>query len=318
MMMFNKVVKQFQWGNHPVRLETGEIARQAGGAALVDVDETLALATVVGAKSARPSQDFFPLTVDYIEKSYAAGRIPGGFFRREGRPSEGETLISRLIDRPLRPLFPEGLRNEVQIVVHVLSLNPEVPADIPALIGASAALALSGIPFNGPIGAARVAYINGCKQPFRRFMHWSAKRADRNGTGGPNRAMKRFLNVSAHSLTKIFAPLTSGAKKPRAANNCARCARRSRHSSPRKRKPRAALRRSTQPSMRCYSSWKRRLSARKSYLESRASMGAARARSVRSPSAAAFCRARTAARCLHAAKRRRWRLPRSARRAMNR
>src|SRR5260364_18383 len=161
MMMFNKVVKQFQWGNHPVRLETGEIARQAGGAALVDVDETLALATVVGAKSARPSQDFFPLTVDYIEKSYAAGRIPGGFFRREGRPSEGETLISRLIDRPLRPLFPEGLRNEVQIVVHVLSLNPEVPADIPALIGASAALALSGIPFNGPIGAARVAYING-------------------------------------------------------------------------------------------------------------------------------------------------------------
>src|SRR5260364_50829 len=115
MMMFNKVVKQFQWGNHPVRLETGEIARQAGGAALV-------LATVVGAKSARPSQDFFPLTVDYIEKSYAAGRIPGGFFRREGRPSEGETLISRLIDRPLRPLFPEGLRNEVQIVVHVLSL----------------------------------------------------------------------------------------------------------------------------------------------------------------------------------------------------
>src|SRR5260364_345780 len=161
MMMFNKVVKQFQWGNHPVRLETGEIARQAGGAALVDVDETLALATVVGAKSARPSQDFFPLTVDYIEKSYAAGRIPGGFFRLEGRPSDGETLISRLIDRPLRPLFPEGLRNEVQIVVHVLSLNPEVPADIPALIGASAALALSGIPFNGPIGAARVAYING-------------------------------------------------------------------------------------------------------------------------------------------------------------
>src|SRR5260363_227454 len=161
MMMFNKVVKQFQWGNHPVRLETGEIARQAGGAALVDVDETLGLATVVGANSARPSQDFFPLTVDYIEKSYAAGRIPGGFFRREGRPSEGETLISRLIDRALRPLFPEGLRNEVQIVVHVLSLNPEVPADIPALIGASAALALSGIPFNGPIGAARVAYING-------------------------------------------------------------------------------------------------------------------------------------------------------------
>ena len=127
---------------------------------IVDVEDTVVLATVVGAKTAKPGQDFFPLTVDYLEKTYAAGKIPGGFFRREGRPSEGETLISRLIDRPLRPLFPEGFYNEVQVVIHVLSLNPEIPADIPALIGASAALAVSGLPFNGPVGAARVAYIN--------------------------------------------------------------------------------------------------------------------------------------------------------------
>ncbi len=158
--MFNKIVKEFKWGQHNVRLETGEIARQAGGAVIVDVEDTVVLATVVGAKTAKPGQDFFPLTVDYLEKTYAAGKIPGGFFRREGRPSEGETLISRLIDRPLRPLFPEGFYNEVQVVIHVLSLNPDVPADIPALIGASAALAISGLPFNGPVGAARVAYIN--------------------------------------------------------------------------------------------------------------------------------------------------------------
>ncbi|BBO60005.1 polyribonucleotide nucleotidyltransferase [Mycoavidus sp. B2-EB] len=159
--MLKKIVKEFQWGRHTVRLETGEIARQASGAVLVDMNETVVLATVVGAKSAKPGQDFFPLTVDYIEKTYAAGKIPGGFFRREGRPSEGETLISRLIDRPLRPLFPEGFYNEVQVVVHVLSVNPEVPTDIPALLGASAALAISGIPFNGPVGAARVALIEG-------------------------------------------------------------------------------------------------------------------------------------------------------------
>ncbi len=161
MSMFNKVTKTFQWGQHTVRLETGEIARQASGAVLVDVEDTVVLATVVGAKNAKPGQDFFPLTVDYIEKTYAAGKIPGSFFKREGRPSELETLTSRLIDRPLRPLFPDGFYNEVQVVIHVLSLNPEVPADIPALIGASAALAISGIPFNGPIGAARVGYING-------------------------------------------------------------------------------------------------------------------------------------------------------------
>ena len=161
MSMFNKITKTFQWGQQTVTLETGEIARQASGAVLVTIDDTVVLATVVGAKSAKAGQDFFPLTVDYIEKTYAAGKIPGSFFKREGRPSELETLTSRLIDRPLRPLFPEGFYNEVQVVVHVLSLNPEVPADIPALIGSSAALAISGIPFNGPIGAARVGYIDG-------------------------------------------------------------------------------------------------------------------------------------------------------------
>ncbi|GLU35299.1 polyribonucleotide nucleotidyltransferase [Trinickia caryophylli] len=158
--MFNKVVKEFKWGQHTVRLETGEIARQATGAVIVDVEDTVVLATVVGAKTAKPGQDFFPLTVDYIEKTYSAGKIPGGFFRREGRPSELETLTSRLIDRPLRPLFPEGFYNEVQVVIHVLSVNPEIPADVPAMIGASAALAVSGLPFHGPVGAARVAYVN--------------------------------------------------------------------------------------------------------------------------------------------------------------
>ena len=161
MTMFNKVTKTFQWGQHTVILETGEISRQAGGAVIVNIEDTVVLATVVAAKNPKPGQDFFPLTVDYIEKTYAAGKIPGSFFKREGRPSELETLTSRLIDRPLRPLFPEGFYNEVQVVVHVLSLNPEVSADIAALIGSSAALAISGIPFNGPIGAARVGYING-------------------------------------------------------------------------------------------------------------------------------------------------------------
>ncbi len=161
MSMFHKVVKTFQWGQHTVTMETGEIARQSSGAVLLNMDDTVVLATVVGAKAAKEGQDFFPLTVDYIEKTYSAGKIPGGFFRREGRPSEGETLISRLIDRPIRPLFPEGFYNEVQVVVHVMSINPEVPADIPALIASSAALAISGIPFNGPMGAARVGYRDG-------------------------------------------------------------------------------------------------------------------------------------------------------------
>ncbi len=159
--MFNIAREEFQYGQHKVILETGEIARQASGAVLVNVEDTIVLATVVAAKNAKPGQDFFPLTVDYMEKTYAAGKIPGGFFKREGRPSEKETLTSRLIDRPLRPLFPDGFYNEVQVVCTVVSLNPEVDPDIPAMIGASAAMAISGVPFNGPIGAARVGYIDG-------------------------------------------------------------------------------------------------------------------------------------------------------------
>ncbi|TSE27130.1 polyribonucleotide nucleotidyltransferase [Tepidimonas aquatica] len=161
MSLFQKHTKTFQWGRHTVTMETGEVARQATGAVLLDMDGTVVLATVVARPEAKPGQDFFPLTVDYVEKAYAAGKIPGSFFKREGRPSEYETLTSRLIDRPIRPLFPDGFFNEVQIVVHTLSLNPDVDADIPAMIASSAALAISGIPFNGPIGAARVGYING-------------------------------------------------------------------------------------------------------------------------------------------------------------
>jgi polyribonucleotide nucleotidyltransferase len=159
--VFNKVTKTFQYGQHQVTLETGEIARQASGAVLVSIEDTVVLATVVARKDAKPGQDFFPLTVDYVEKTYAAGRIPGGFFKREGRPSEKETLTSRLIDRPIRPLFPEGYLNEVQIIIHVLSVNPEIDPDIAAMIGASAALSVAGLPFNGPVGAARVGYIGG-------------------------------------------------------------------------------------------------------------------------------------------------------------
>jgi polyribonucleotide nucleotidyltransferase len=161
MTMFNKVTKTFQWGSHTVTMETGEIARQASGAVIVDVEGTVVLATVAASKNPKPGQDFFPLTVDYIEKTYAAGKIPGSFFKREAKPSEYETLTSRLIDRPIRPLFPEGFFNEVHVVIHTLSLNPEVDADVPAMIGVSAALAVSGIPFAGPIGAARVGYVNG-------------------------------------------------------------------------------------------------------------------------------------------------------------
>ncbi len=161
MSIFNKVTKSFQWGDKTVVMETGEIARQASGAVLVNIDDTVVLATVVGSKQAKPGQDFFPLTVDYIEKTYAAGKIPGSFFKREAKPSELETLTSRLIDRPIRPLFPEGFYNEVHVVIHTISLNPEVDADIAAMIAVSAALSVSGIPFNGPIGAARVGYVNG-------------------------------------------------------------------------------------------------------------------------------------------------------------
>ncbi|MGA9422869.1 MAG: polyribonucleotide nucleotidyltransferase [Rhodanobacteraceae bacterium] len=156
-----KVTKTFKYGNHEITLETGEIARQAGGAVLVRMADTVVLVTAVGNRNAREGMDFFPLTVDYQEKFYAGGRIPGGFFKREGRPTEKETLTSRLIDRPIRPLFPDGFRNEVQVIATVMSLNPEIDGDVLALIGASAALTLSGIPFKGPIGAARVGYADG-------------------------------------------------------------------------------------------------------------------------------------------------------------
>lgn len=161
MTMFNKVSKSFRFGDHDVTLTTGEIARQATGAVICQMDDTVVLATVVAKKETKPGQDFFPLTVDYIEKTYAAGKFPGGFFKREGRPSEKETLTSRLIDRPIRPLFPDGFFNEVQVIIHVVSVDPEVDPDIPSMIGASAALMISGIPFKGPIGACRVGYING-------------------------------------------------------------------------------------------------------------------------------------------------------------
>nr|WP_219628857.1 polyribonucleotide nucleotidyltransferase [Stenotrophomonas maltophilia] len=156
-----KITKTFQYGKHTVTLETGEIARQAGGAVIVKFDDTVLLVSAVAAKSAREGQDFFPLTCDYQEKFYAGGRIPGGFFKREGRATEKETLISRLIDRPIRPLFPEDYKNEVQIIATVMSLNPEIDGDIPALIGASAALSLAGTPFKGPIAAAKVGYKDG-------------------------------------------------------------------------------------------------------------------------------------------------------------
>ena len=156
-----KITKTFQYGKQQVTLETGEIARQAGGAVLVSCDGTVVLCTAVAAKTQREGQDFFPLTVDYQEKFYAGGRIPGGFFKREGRATEKETLTSRLIDRPIRPLFPEEFRNEVQIIATVMSLNPEVDGDVLALIGSSAALALTGAPFQGPIGAAKVGYKDG-------------------------------------------------------------------------------------------------------------------------------------------------------------
>ncbi len=156
-----KVTKSFQYGSQTVTLETGEIARQASGAVMVSMGGTVVLVTAVAASKGREGQDFFPLTVDYVEKFYSAGRIPGGFFKREGRPTEKETLTSRLIDRPVRPLFPEEYKNEVQVIAQVVSLNPEVDGDIPALLGASAALSLAGIPFKGPIGAARVGYASG-------------------------------------------------------------------------------------------------------------------------------------------------------------
>src|SRR5690606_8780101 len=150
----NPIIKTFQWGTQKVTLETGRVARQASGAVLVTIDNTTVLCTVVGAKSAKPGQDFFPLSVHYQERAYAAGKIPGGFFKREGRPSDKETLTSRLIDRPIRPLFPEGFQNEVQVICTVMSAEKTQDPDIAALVGTSAALAVSGIPFAGPIAAA--------------------------------------------------------------------------------------------------------------------------------------------------------------------
>ena len=154
------IVKQFKYGQHTVTLETGAIARQATAAVMASMDDTTVFVTVVAKKDVKEGQDFFPLTVDYQERTYAAGRIPGGFFKREGRPSEGETLVARLIDRPVRPLFPEGFFNEIQVIATVVSVNPQISPDLVAMIGASAALSLSGVPFNGPIGAARVGFIN--------------------------------------------------------------------------------------------------------------------------------------------------------------
>ena len=155
------VSKSFPFGSSTVTIETGEMARQAGGSVRVAMGDTVVLVTAVARTSATPGRDFFPLTVNYVEKHYAAGRIPGGFFKREGRPTEKETLTSRLIDRPIRPLFPDGFYNEVQVVATVLSVDPEIDPDIPSLLGASAALAISGVPFNGPVGAARVGYKDG-------------------------------------------------------------------------------------------------------------------------------------------------------------
>ena len=157
----NVIKQSFQYGEHQLTIETGAVARQADGAVIVKMADTVVLVTAVGRKTADPGRPFFPLTVNYQEKTYAAGKIPGGFFKREGRPSEKETLTARLIDRPIRPLFPKGFMNEIQVIATVLSLNPEVNPDIPAIIGTSAALAISGIPFAGPIGGSRVGYKDG-------------------------------------------------------------------------------------------------------------------------------------------------------------
>src|SRR3954468_12940302 len=159
--MFNYFRKELDWGGRKLILETGKIARQADGAVLARYGDTIVLCTAVGDRNAKPGQDFFPLTVNYQEKAFAAGKIPGGFFKRKGRPSENETLVSRLIDRPIRPLFPEGFRNEVQVIATVLSHDLENEPDVVAMVGCSAALTLSGIPFFGPVGAARVGYIDG-------------------------------------------------------------------------------------------------------------------------------------------------------------
>ena len=172
--MFKIDVEELEWAGKPLRIETGRMARQADGAVVVTYGETTVLATAVAARSEKPGIDFFPLTVNYQEKTYAAGKIPGGYFKREGRPTEKETLVSRLIDRPIRPLFPEGFRNETQVITTVLSYDLENDSDIVALIGASAALTISGIPFMGPVGGARVGLIR------RRICLEPDARADEN------------------------------------------------------------------------------------------------------------------------------------------
>ena len=168
--------KSFQYGPHSVTLETGRLARQADGAVLVSMGDTVVLVTAVGRKDVAPGKDFLPLTVNYVEKTYAAGRIPGGFFKREGRPTEKETLVSRLIDRPIRPLFPEGFHNEVQVIATVISLDPDIDSDIPAMLGASAALCLSGMPFKGPIGARELAIGTESTCSIRRRRTWRHRR----------------------------------------------------------------------------------------------------------------------------------------------
>jgi polyribonucleotide nucleotidyltransferase len=159
--MFETHKVEIEWAGRPLKLETGKIARQADGAVLATYGETVVLATVVSAKAPKPGQDFFPLTVNYQEKTYAAGKIPGGYFKREGRPSENETLVSRLIDRPIRPLFPDGYKNDTQVIITVMQHDLENNPDVVAMVAASAALTLSGVPFMGPVGGARVGYING-------------------------------------------------------------------------------------------------------------------------------------------------------------
>ena len=191
--------KSFQYGQHSISIETGEVARQASASVVVSMGDTVVLVTAVAAKKARPGKDFFPLTVNYIEKTYAAGRIPGGFFKREGRPTEKETLTSRLIDRPIRPLFPDGFFNEVQVVAMVVSLDPEIDADVPSLIGASAALSLAGVPFAGPIGASRVGYKNG-----QYLLNPSRTRAQ--GIAAAPRG-RRHGEVGAHGRVRSLGPL---------------------------------------------------------------------------------------------------------------
>jgi len=339
--VLNPIKKSIAYGSHSLTLETGEIARQANGAVVASLGDTVVLVTCVMAKQPKPGQDFFPLTVDYQEKTYAAGKIPGGFFKREGRPSEKETLTSRLIDRPLRPLFPEGLYNDVQIVATVLSVDPEVDPDIPAMIGASAAVSLAGIPFDGPIGAARVGYANGqyILNPTKTQL---AEQSQLNLVVAGTQAAVLMVESEAHELPEevmlgavvfghqqqqavieLIDQLVEEGGKPlldwqppakdealtsrisAAAESDLREAYRIRSKQARTQRIRSSIS-------------KRKSSASKSCRASRASTVATRVPCVRSLSAAACCRARTARRCSRAARRRRSSWPRSALRATSR